>query len=109
MSTATPSGSASTSPLHPIILRAFTAAFGTANHVVGKDMHWGLVPQPGRAAIHVLVNGSSALPVVWVFDPHAPFDQAPQSGVHHQAIAHESDIAPLVALILARVENGKRG
>jgi hypothetical protein len=91
------------SPLHPVVLREFTTAFGPPHRTLGKDMHWGLRPTPTLAAINILVNGSSDHPVLWLFDPHHHDPLNPNDGVHNEVVRTEADITRLVALITQRV------
>ena len=56
--------------LHQRILLRFCDSFGDPVHAMGRAVHWSLRPCPYRAPINVMVNIRSALPAVWIFDPH---------------------------------------
>ena len=51
---------------------AFQLAFGQPRSTLGKDSHWALFPGGDESflPINVLLNGSAAHPIVWVFDPY---------------------------------------
>lgn len=90
-------------PLRARILDEFTKAFGPRTTREGNDAHWSLRAFQYVAAVNILVNGSSNHPVVWIFDPHDALD-----GIHSESMEHESQIAPLIAMIVEKVQAAGR-
>jgi hypothetical protein len=86
--------------LHALVLSKFREAFGEPDNVVNSDSHWSLRRLSYQAAVHVLLNGAKAEPIVWVFDPHDPTD-----GVFHTHVRAESEIDQLIQWITQRVQN----
>jgi hypothetical protein len=90
------------SPLHAILLKSFTEAFGEPHKVAENERQWSLRALNYIAALNVLVSpGAShrdATPVVWIFDPHDP-----SNGISNTLVTREEDVAPLIEKIKARV------
>src|SRR4029450_4614249 len=90
----------SESPLISKIVHArFREAFGKPHRSMGKDDHWSLQPNPMKAPIFVLVNGTTEKPAIWVVETKSKFD-----GVMSKTISNEDDLHDVITQIQERVK-----
>jgi hypothetical protein len=92
------------SSIHQTIHQRLIQEFGAPDNTLGRDDHWALRPTPTGVALHVLVNGTGALPVVWVFDPHPRND-----GVMREVVRNEAELLRVIQQIRARLATAAQG
>ena len=78
----------------------FREVFGKPHRSMGKDDHWSLQPNPMKAPIYVLVNGTTEKPAIWIFDTHSKLD-----GVISKSISNEDELHDIITQIQERVKN----
>lgn len=78
--------------LHSLLHTRFQEVFGPPHHDLLETEQWSLEPSDGKGSINVLLNGTPAGPLVWVFNP-----QDPQNAAMHLAVTHADQIDDLIA------------
>jgi hypothetical protein len=78
-------------------------AFGPPGKSLDRDDHWALAPYAGGITINLLLNGSSDVPAVWVFDPHDEND-----GVSRGFVQTTGELAAMIQVIRDRLERARR-
>lgn len=84
---------------HRIVHDRLCEAFGPPDNSLGRDDHWALRPEPGAISINLLLNGSSDVPAVWVFDP---FDH--ENGVIRAFVERECDLEEIIEAVGDRLK-----
>jgi hypothetical protein len=91
------------SPLRQLIHAKLAQAFGSSASSENRDNHWSLKPAEFVASINILVDGSSEIPAIWVFDPHSVND-----GVIKIAIEREEQIEQVIQQVKDHLHNAQR-
>lgn len=87
-----------TDNMDALVHARFHEAFGEPQNEIGKGEHWALKPASDAIDIHVMVNGTTTGPSVWVFDPNDQDD-----GIVNTSIGHEDEIEVIINRIRERV------
>ena len=88
---------------HRLVHEALCEAFGLPSTNLGRDDHWSLAPFPDGPRINVLLNGSSDVPTIWVFDPNDHED-----GIEKGQIESEHDLQAMIEAIRVRLARAKQ-
>jgi hypothetical protein len=85
--------------IHTHIDARFRAAFGQPHASVGNDKHWQLQGAFSGLPINLLLNGTSEVPVLWIFDTDDGHD-----GVYCTRITSANQIDAVIMLIHDRMK-----